>query len=144
MKKEEFAAQLNNREYLHEILPDEEKIAKENGLVIVFGASDDLCEIRGAVYDEVGCFSGGEIYFNKFGLVKNQCDDERCPYFKESKKTARKIDILWGMGGYSWIYKIDIPHSTFDILEDGPKEEKPEKIDDYEPPEYKTDDDIPW
>ena len=42
MTKEELAATLNGREYNHEITKEEEAEARENGLVVIFGASDDL------------------------------------------------------------------------------------------------------
>ena len=42
--------------------------AKENGLVIVYGASDDLMEFDGAIYDEGGCFDGGRVYFDRDGV----------------------------------------------------------------------------
>ena len=49
----DFAAMLDGREYGYPQFSDEElKIAKENNFVIVTGASDDLVELEGAIYDE--------------------------------------------------------------------------------------------
>jgi hypothetical protein len=31
------------------------------------------------------------------------------------------IDAVWCEGEYSWTYKTNIPHATFDIWEDGEK-----------------------
>lgn len=59
MTAAELAALLNGREYRKEMSRDEEQVAKAAGLVVVFGASDDLMELRGAISDEVGCYDGG-------------------------------------------------------------------------------------
>ena len=42
MTAKELAELLNGREYGNEITSDEEKLAKESGLVVVFGYSDDM------------------------------------------------------------------------------------------------------
>lgn len=118
MTKEEFAEMLNDREYTNEMNKEEEKLAKENGLIVVFGASDDLVELRGAIDDEFSCYEGTTLYFLNGDLLVNKCDDEYCPYYEKLRKTARKIDVIWAEYGYSWIYKTDIPHATFDIVRD--------------------------
>lgn len=50
MTKEQLAEMLNGRQYGDETTPEIERLAKENGLCIAFGASDDLLEFRGSVY----------------------------------------------------------------------------------------------
>ena len=95
--------------------------AKRNGIVILFGASDDLMEFRGAIEDEVGCYNEGVAYFDKNGLMVNKCDNEDCPYFKEKLLHAKVITAIWDSEGYSWIYQTEIPHETFEILEEGEK-----------------------
>ena len=58
----DFAAMLDGRENGYPQFSDEElKIAKENNIVIVTGASDDLVELEGAIYDEGDCYEGGKI-----------------------------------------------------------------------------------
>ena len=89
--------------------------------MIVFGASDDLMEFRGAVNDEIGAWEGTTAYFTKGGLLNNECDNEDCPYFKKAQQTAAIIDAKWDTDGYSWVYETTIPHATFDILADGEK-----------------------
>jgi hypothetical protein len=42
MTKEELAAQITGREYPFELLPAEKRIAKDSGLIVIYGASDDL------------------------------------------------------------------------------------------------------
>lgn len=117
----ELAAKLNGREYRNEITAAEARYAKANGLVVVYGASDDLMELRGAVDEEIGVYGGEKILMSRTGLIKNECDCERCPYFPEKTKGAAKIEAVWDSGGYSWTYKTKIPHATFEIVEDGEK-----------------------
>jgi hypothetical protein len=121
MDARELAVQLHGREYRDETTDAEEYEAKLNGLVIVFGASDDLMEFRGAVNDEIGAWEGATAYFTKSGLLVNECDNEDCPHFKRLMKAASTIDAKWDTEGYSWVYETTIPHVSFDILEDGEK-----------------------
>lgn len=116
--KEELATLLNNREYRHEVPDDLGRIAAENKLVIVFGASDDLCEFRGAINDEVD-IGMGTIPIEKDGVLRNECDERNCPYFAKLIKRASRIEAVWGEACIDWTYKTDIPHTTFDIYEDG-------------------------
>lgn len=122
MNAKELAQLLNGRECRNEITSDEEKLAKENNLVVVFGESDDLMEFRGAIDDEVDCYDGGTAYLTKKGVIQNECDDKYCPYFEELQEQAEQIHAIWDNGDYLWSYKTDIPHETFEIFEDGEKE----------------------
>lgn len=117
MTKEAAASALNYREYGDE--GDKELFAamKESGLVAVFGASDDLMEFRGAIYDEVGCYSGGAAYVTPRGLFEQTCDNDRCPHEGKLRDEAVKIAAVWDRDGYSWVYETEIPHVTFDIVE---------------------------
>lgn len=121
MNIQEFAEMLNGREYNMEITPAEERLAKELGFVVVFGFSDDCIEFRGAIFDELGCYNGGIICLDKNGILKNECDDDDCPYFERMKQESKTIKAVWDIEGYSWIYKTDIPHATFEIFEYGEK-----------------------
>jgi hypothetical protein len=115
----EAAALLNGREYREEITPAEEAAFKEAGLVVVFGASDDLMEFRGAVRDELDCYGGTTAYVNERGPLVSECDDDGCPYFERAKQNARTIDAIFAEGGFTWTYDTEIPHETFVIMEDG-------------------------
>ena len=97
--KEELATMLDGRQYRDETTPEIEQFAKENNLLIVFGASDDLCEFRGAIEDEFGCYDGGTI---------------------EYKDLPKPTEAIWGSPEFncSWIYKTDMPHTEFKIYED--------------------------
>ena len=125
MTKEEFASGLNNREYGSELTQYERQRAKESGLVVVYGASDDLIEFDGTIRDEGGCFDGGDVYFDRTGVAQN------------GEKLANRITAVWcgkvddePVGDLSefqtengetitWTYKTDIPHATFMVYEDG-------------------------
>lgn len=113
-----WAEKLDGRKYGNELTKDEEKELKDLGLVVVFGASDDLCEFRGAIDDEVGCFAGEDIYVNAEGLIANNMDmfDDFVP---ENSPEFALIKACWNCDGYSWSYETDIPHECFKILDDG-------------------------
>jgi hypothetical protein len=121
MNKKELAEHLNGREYGEEIARFESKVAEESGLVVVYGASDDLTEFEGAIYDEVGCYDGGTIYLDSNGILDIDCDNPDCPLLKRHLKQCKTIESIWDKDGYSWTYKTDIPHETFEIMEDGEK-----------------------
>lgn len=113
-----WAEKLDGRKYGSELTEIEEKELKALGLVVVFGASDDLCKFHGAINDEVGCFDGGDIYVNAEGLIANNMDmfDDFVP---ENSPEFVLIKMCWDLRGYSWICETDIPHESFDILDDG-------------------------
>lgn len=117
---EEFAKLLNNREYGKEITDEEIKMAKELGFIVVFGTSDDLVDLRGVINDEIDCYDGGKIYIDKNGEygIFEECECG-CKYSQEAKERCRLIEVLWcEESNVSWTYKTDIPHETFNILED--------------------------
>lgn len=124
MNKDELAAKLIGATYDTMIRTDEifqpvYSAAKSHGLVVVFGASDDLMEFRGAIHDELGAYGGTTAYLISDGLLTNDCADWECPYFAKLKKAAKTIEACWDQDGYSWIFKTNIPHATFEITEDG-------------------------
>lgn len=111
-----IAKALEGREYTKEITTAERASAKEHGIVVVYGGSDDLMEFAGAIYDEVDCFGGGSAYLTTDGLLENACEDG-CPYFEAKEAIATKIEAVFDNDGYTWTYKTDIPHETFNIME---------------------------
>lgn len=121
MNSKELAELINGREIGKEITSAEATAAKASGLVVVYGASDDLMEFDGAISDEIGCYDGGTAYLTSGGLLKNECENDECPHFKKAKAKAATIDALWCAddGDIAWTYKTAIPHETFDIFEDG-------------------------
>lgn len=113
-----WAEKLDGREYGNELISDEITELEALGLVVVFGASDDLCEFNGAIDDEVGCFDGEDIYVNAAGVIANNMDmfDSFIP---ENSPDFALIKACWDCDGYSWAYETDIPHESFEIFEDG-------------------------
>lgn len=114
----EFAQMLDGKEYGYpQFTPEQIQIAKANGFIIVCGASDDLMEFEGTIRDEGGCFEGGEVFFNKTGVVFLE-DDEQLD-------NCSQITALWckekdeNGNPATWAYQTDIPHETFKIWEDG-------------------------
>ena len=119
MNAQEFTALLAGASYRNEVSREHEAIARANGLVIVFGASDDLMEFRGSVRNELDAYNGTTAYLTMSGLLQNDCDDDRCPHFAKLKKKAATIDALWcAEEGYSWTFRTDIPHATSEVAED--------------------------
>lgn len=124
MTAKELAAMLSGREIGGEIFPEEEQIAKDYGLVVVYGYSDDNMELRGAIEEEIGAYEGTVVYITAAGLLEEPaCDsaeDCDCPYFVAAQKEAKAIEAVWhDEDGPCWTYETDIPHETFDIYEDG-------------------------
>ncbi len=123
----ELAQKLNGREYLEEITREECREAKASGLVVIFGASDDLMEFRGAIDDEVGAWNGKTAKLRRSGLVSvpdhvNYPEDgEECKLYQRSIEGAVEIKAVWCPDDIdaSWDIVTDIPHAPFDIMEDG-------------------------
>ena len=123
MNAKELAAELNGMEYPVRISQKLAIQAREAGLVIVYGASDDLMEFEGAIRDELGVYDGGTAYVDSRGLLpeREQIDDDETlkDYFAREPH-AKPIEALWCKEGeYSWTYKTAIPHETFEVLEKG-------------------------
>lgn len=131
MNKEEFATLLNGRSYRDEMSREEQEIAKVNDLIVIFGASDDLVEFRGAIYDEIDAYDGCDFIIATPGTEIPV--DERNETYRKAKVleavpveqhcsvTKNRFKALWCPAGLdcSWLIKTDLPHAPFDILEDG-------------------------
>lgn len=117
---QQFAELLDGVEYPVRISKEMLASAKDAGIVIVYGASDDLMEFDGAIRDEIGCYEGGTAYLTSKGLLTNDCDNDNCSYFAREKKSAAEIKAIWcPPTGESWAYETAIPHETFSVIEDG-------------------------
>ena len=95
----QWAKKLNGRTHQNEISREECEELKKQGLVVVFGYSDDNAEFRGAIDDEIDCYDGGRVF----------------------EKDGKYIDAVWRDGNFTWTYNTNIPHMTFDILDDEEK-----------------------
>ncbi len=123
MTKELLAEKLNGREIGDEITDKECAEAKTAGLLVIFGASDDLMEFRGAIRDEAYPGESGVVKLHRGGILDSHddCECEFCGYESISKKCAG-IQAMWCKEpGYSWTYKTTLPHATFEVVEDGGK-----------------------
>lgn len=120
MTKEELAELISGRATYEELTSQEAQCAKESGLVVVFGRSDDRMEFRGAIRDEVGCYEGGIAYLDKRGLFIDKCENDSCPYEEKERQKCRTIRAIWNdKGNPCWTYETEIPHAEFNIYEDG-------------------------
>lgn len=127
MTKEELAAKLNGREYTNEITKQEESQAKDSRLVVIFGASDDLCELRGAIYDELGAYKEAMLFIAIDGTLLPEIEDDDMDVLKKygalvaiqrMHDQATKVRAYWcATEEYSWTYETKAPHSTFDVMD---------------------------
>lgn len=119
-----LAAQLNGSQYPLRVSNELTEQAKAAGLVIVYGASDDLMEFQGAIGGELTAMGGRIVLVDADGLLPDNADDieadeDRARYYYRKGK-AKTIDALWCKEpDYSWTYHTAIPHETFEVVEDG-------------------------
>ncbi len=124
MTKEILAAQLTGREYGSEISKEEEAAAKAAGLLVIFGASDDLMEFRGIIHDEAYPGEEGVVKLHRAGLLDEHDEDCECKWccYEATAKKCAGVQAQWCKEkGYSWTYKTELPHATFEIGQDGGK-----------------------
>jgi hypothetical protein len=130
MDIKQIAEQFNLSQYPFHVDTTSEKIMKELGFVIAFGASDDLMEFRGAIHDEIDAYQGTTAFIDAKGLLPNyenlEVDEkeELKDYFSREPK-SKTIEAIWcppngesNNPEMSWGYKTEIPHETFLVMED--------------------------
>jgi hypothetical protein len=135
------AQKFNGREYPLRLTTAEKQSLKDAGLVVIHPHSDDCAEIEGAITDEASVWEGDDFLLNKGGLIDpclhglEQYTDQYSKIsfdrlegkgflaalenFCGAARSAIKVEAVWGQDGYSWQYKLDIPHAVFDLMEDG-------------------------
>lgn len=123
MNKEQLAEILNGRTYGDEIAPEEIKQARKDGLLVVYGVSDDLVEFDGLFGDEIGAFNGTEFAIDEIGVMprwEDVSDDEDHAeqYFKR-KGQGKKVKAIWGGSAAAWTFETEIPHAKFTITDEG-------------------------
>jgi len=109
--KEEFAVKINNCQYRDELNNQLKNEARENGLIVVYGASDDLIEFEGCISEEEGCWSGGLFKINAKKLTVKETENS------ESKNVIKAIWCDPELNT-SWSYETKIPHVKFNVMED--------------------------
>lgn len=103
MTTKEFATRLNGTIYPDWLSKENKEIAKENGFIIVSGYSDDLIEIDGAIRNEMESFSSDKTFLlGEKGITACFC---------KKNENGKKIAV--------WSFETDIPHETFNIVEQG-------------------------
>ena len=121
MNKKDLAKELHGSKYPFRISSELRKKMADIGLVLIYGASDDLMEFDGFIYDEVGVYDGGTIYVCPEGVIHNKdCieEDQELEDWIKNNKNSKPIEAIWDENNISWQYKTEIPHVTFDIVED--------------------------
>ena len=105
MITKKIAEKIGVVEYSWEPSGDLCREAAQNKYVIVFGASDDLCELRGWITAEFGCYNGGEIHSDALSAAGVQ------------------LKAIWSdkAKDWSWRYSVNKPFSTFWMLDDREK-----------------------
>jgi hypothetical protein len=133
MTKESLAALLSGRECGREITKQEAEQAQAAGLAIVFGASDDLLEFRGAIYDEVGAYEGATAVLykkgkNTFGVVPDDREsirdidhDHELEAALAARRLGQTVRAIWApkVPDATWFITTQLPCAAFDIMEDG-------------------------
>lgn len=114
----DFAKLIDGRQYDYNMYtPEEIQLAKDNGIVIVYGMSDDLVEMEGAICDEGDCWQGGLIHVKAIaggGIVHN-C--ERSNVFSFLAKRCKDKDENGNI--IPWTYDVPIEHETFMVYDEG-------------------------
>ena len=117
MDKFEAAAALDGNEYGSEGSPKLFAQMKTDRLICLFGYSDDCEEMRGADDDEFGT---DDLFFTSGGALKNQCEDDDCPYWQSERRQAAKVEVFDGGEEFGMFeFRTSIPHAAFRIIEDG-------------------------
>lgn len=125
MELKEFAKIISGREYKHPQFTKEELlIAKESNIVIIYGASDDLMEIDGAITDEADVWDGGTVHIQ----ISYECEGQIIGggvVGNNGQNNVMSIEAKWcedkteDRKTISWSYETSVPHEEFDIMEDG-------------------------
>jgi len=119
----QLADRINGRDIGEEITKDDIMDAKESGLLIVCGASDDLTVFYGAFSDEAGAWGGethkvttsGDIFY-----VQEEHDDLIKAGWTPPK-IVMEVTAEWSPTdpAASWLITANVPYESFDIMEDG-------------------------
>jgi len=122
MTAKEMADRLNGREYTNETDANDTKDAKDSGLLICYGASDDLLELCGVINDEVSAYRGVscDIDIESLEIMPTKDDEGYCEKCRARAKFIT-INAQWCPKDLktSWRITTLVPHETFDIMKDG-------------------------
>lgn len=126
MTKEQFAAQMGIREIGDEISTEAEKVAKQCGLLVVFGYSDDTVEFCGLFRDERSAGDSTTFRMDEVGILKSWeqvvdegADEKEAERYFASKGKGKEMTAFFDEGNVSWTFKTTIPHATFNVMDGG-------------------------
>jgi hypothetical protein len=130
MTIKEWAERLNGIEYPANELEEHNEEMKKDGIIVAYGASDDLLEFQGVINDETGAYEGTEIRIASRGkgtaFIFDEEENNGSKEFNRKEISAmQKIKAIWfpkdddGKVFASWFVETVISHEKFDIMEDG-------------------------
>lgn len=129
---EQLTERLHNTQYHKTPTLQDANDAKESGLVIISVLKAGYIEVRGAVINVVGPFSGGiTLHLYESGLLPTNLrdavvhlDDSDIGRFfynldelLAAYRKSKAVTSVAGEDGYAWTFQTDIPHETFDTLD---------------------------
>lgn len=120
MDAKTLALQLNGMEYPFQLPPSLRQPVKDAGLVVLYGASDDLFELEGAIRHEGDAREGTKILIHAKGVLGSRDDvdtDEDMQAWLDQKRASRLFTAHWAKNDASWSYSTDVVHETFRIME---------------------------
>lgn len=133
LTKEKLAEMLDGRDLTHEYDSPTWREAYDNNLVVLFGHSDDLIEVRGAVHDEIYSYGDENL---ALVLAGEKIDDEEdvtnmdipavLPLSDEYNQSnnPRLITVRYGSEENTqadWEFDTVMPHATFMLNLNGRK-----------------------
>lgn len=99
---ESLAKMLDGRKCGEETTPEIEAFAKDNGLIIAFGCSDDLLEVRGVFCEEYGAHDGKEILVDGTRVsafwnppLSEKTFNKCCSWMIDSESEEKKYFKIW-------------------------------------------------
>jgi hypothetical protein len=124
-KTQEWADELNGIQYPADGIDRQSKAIALDGQIVVYGMSDDLLEFTGAINDEVGAWNGAKVKLtDKPDIFDEELNRDSFEYNSSEISNMKTVEAVWGpkdsLGKIwaGWEIKTDIPHETFDIMED--------------------------
>lgn len=133
LSKERLAEILNWRQYRDEMSKEQEEVAKASDLVVIFWYSDDWVEFRWAINDEIWAWNWTQFFIRGKKIIEKgiledtlrEVENDFEWYFKElvnkDLENSKIINVEYDTDWYAWKINTELPHSTFDIMEDDEK-----------------------
>jgi hypothetical protein len=123
----EWAEKLNGIEYpADDELQNLNSKLRADGIIAVCGASDDLLEFYGVIYDEMDALDGTEVRISSREkgtafIFDEEENRDSAEFNREEIEAMEKIKAVWTPKDIkaSWKIETEIPCIPFDIMEDG-------------------------